>query len=164
MKRQLVLVRHAKSSWAEPGQPDHERPLNERGRRDAPRVGARLAELGWTPGAIWSSDAVRAKQTTEGLLTAFDPAPRVTFDHGLYLGDLTSIRASAVEWDEAVSCVLVVGHNPGWSLAASALSGREFGLTTANAVLLERDGDDATWADALLEGWRFVELLRPKEL
>ena len=164
MKRRLIVMRHAKSSWADPGQADHERPLNARGRGDAPRIGARIAELGWTPDAIWSSDAVRTRQTAELVASAFDAAPGATFDRGLYLGDLGSIRTSAAEWDEAWRCVLTLGHNPGWSEAASILAGRELGLTTANAVLLERDDEDATWADALLEGWRFVELLRPKEL
>ena len=157
-------MRHAKSSWADPGQADHARPLNERGRRDAPRVAARLAELGWTPDAIWSSDAARTRETAELLLGALDSPPVATFDRGLYLGDLDSIRASAVEWDEAWSTVLVLGHNPGWSEAASLLSGAMVGMTTANAALLERDADDTSWADALLEGWRLVDVLRPKEL
>lgn len=164
MKRRLIVMRHAKSSWADPGQADHERPLNERGRGDAPRVAARLVELGWTPDGIWSSDAVRTRQTAELMVPGFDPAPAITFDRGLYLGDLDSIRSSAVEWDTGWSCVLTLGHNPGWSDAASILSGAMVGMTTANAALLERDADGEDWADALLSSWRLVALLRPKEL
>lgn len=176
MGRRLILVRHAKSSWADPGQADHARPLNARGRTDTPRIAARIVELGWTPESVWTSDARRTRETCDLLCAAFDPAPSVTLDHGLYLGDLDSIRTSAAEWDDALHTVMAIGHNPGWSDAASMLAGTPLGLTTANAVLLERDGArgdggddgddgaDETWADALLERWRLVDLLRPKEL
>ncbi|QDU86433.1 2,3-bisphosphoglycerate-dependent phosphoglycerate mutase [Planctomycetes bacterium Pla163] len=164
MTHRLVLMRHAKSSWAEPGQTDHARPLNERGRRDAPRVASRLVELGWTPDAVWSSDAARTRETFDLMLGAFDPAPQVTFDRDLYLGDLGSIRGAAVQWQSTWRTVLVLGHNPGLEDAAGELSGEPIGLTTTNAVLLERGDDGGDWADALLGGWRLAGILRPKEL
>lgn len=166
MGRRLILMRHAKSSWAEQNQEDHARPLNDRGRRDAPRVAARLAELGWSPDAIWSSDARRTRETCDLIRAAFEPAPTAAFDRGLYLGDLDSIRASAVQWDAAARTVLTLGHNPGWSDAASELAGAPLGMSTADAVLLERAGEEASdevWADALLGGWRLVDVVRAKE-
>ena len=59
MQRRLMVMRHAKSSWKSQVPTDHERPLNERGRRDAARVGKRLAELGWVPDFVVSSDSRR---------------------------------------------------------------------------------------------------------
>ena len=67
MKRRLIVMRHAKSSWKDPGQTDHERPLNGRGRRSAPLVAARLAELGWAPTRVHSSDAARTVETWRGM-------------------------------------------------------------------------------------------------
>ena len=72
MKRTLVLIRHAKSSWSNPGEADFERPLNDRGERDAPRMGARLKELKIKPDLIVCSPAKRAKQTAKRIADAVD--------------------------------------------------------------------------------------------
>ncbi len=63
MKRNLVLIRHAKSDWSTPGQQDFDRPLNERGKRDAPVMGQRLKDKGLVPDLILSSPAKRAATT-----------------------------------------------------------------------------------------------------
>jgi len=65
MKRRLVMIRHAKSSWANPLQSDFERPLNERGEHDAPMMGERLKKMGVTPDLVIASPAKRAKQTAK---------------------------------------------------------------------------------------------------
>ncbi len=61
-ERTLLIIRHAKSDW-ESGAPDHERPLNARGRREAPKLGKHLAALGLRPDLVVCSDAARARQT-----------------------------------------------------------------------------------------------------
>lgn len=157
-------MRHAKSSWAAQGLGDHERPLNERGRRDAPRVAARLAELGWAPDGIWSSDAERTRETAALMLPDLGGEPSVTFDAELYLAGLPALRKAAGSWEAGWSTVLALGHNPGWEDAASALSGSHIGMTTANAVLLESAGDAPDWAAALSGEWTLVDVVRPKEL
>jgi len=70
--RLLTLVRHAKSSWNTPGQQDHERPLNERGMRDAPIMAKRLLDKGCIPDLILCSSAVRTQQTAQYFLNAFE--------------------------------------------------------------------------------------------
>src|ERR1044072_742474 len=70
MNRRLVMVRHAKSSWANPLQSDFERPLNDRGEHDAPMMGERLKKLGVVPDLIISSMAKRAKQTAKKVAAA----------------------------------------------------------------------------------------------
>ncbi len=63
MTRRLIVMRHAKSSWKHAGLTDHQRPLNKRGRKDAPRVARALIERGWTPRRVLSSDAARTRET-----------------------------------------------------------------------------------------------------
>lgn len=164
MQRRLIVMRHAKSAWGDKDLGDHARPLNERGQRDAPRIAARLAGLGWTPDLICASDALRTRETAERMLPEFAGAPPVVLDANLYLADLAAIKAAAEAWPAEARTALVLGHNPGWEQAASLLAGRPVGMTTANAALFESDLDDAEWAVAIECGWRLVDVLRPKEL
>ena len=84
MKTQLVL-RHAKSSWNDPALDDHERPLNKRGRRDAPRMGELVREYGLIPDVVISSDAVRARLTAEAVAEAARYAGEILLDPHLYM-------------------------------------------------------------------------------
>lgn len=165
MPRRLIIMRHARSAWEGPGSSDHERSLDERGRYEAPRVATRLAERGWVPEAIHSSDARRTRETAELLMEAFAPAPSLTFDPDLYLAGLPALCAAAQAWDPFWSTVLALGHNPGWQDAASSLCGSVLGMGTANAVLLEaRPGAPEGWSEALLGEWSLVDVLRPEDL
>lgn len=163
MQRHLVLMRHAKSSWAEGGLSDHQRPLNKRGQRDAPRMGRELAARGWVPELVVSSDAQRTRETwalvseelgVDGL--------EVRWSNDLYLAGLRAVLSHAAGWEDAIGSVLVLGHNPGWSEAASILAGRPLDMTTANCALLR--GAGPTWVDAFAGRWELVALLRPREL
>jgi phosphohistidine phosphatase len=162
MRRRLMLMRHAKSSWKVRVPTDHERPLNARGRRDAPRVGKRLAQLGWVPDLVVSSDSRRTRETWERMLKRF-PEARVRFTRALYAGGPAELRTEVARLPATVRTVLVLGHNPGWEEAAKELSGREVRLATASVVLLE--GEGATWGEALRSGhWKVASVVRPKEL
>ena len=163
MQRRLVLMRHAKSSWASGAVDDHARPLNDRGLRDAPRMGAALAERGWTPQIVVSSDARRTRATWEAMqepLGLADLEPEWMED--LYLAGLRELRRHIIRWDDALQTGLALGHNPGWSDAAAMLSGQPIAMTTANCALLE--GSGATWNEALHGRWELIALLRPREL
>ena len=109
----LLLVRHAKSSWDHPGVDDHDRPLNARGRRDAPEMGRRLAERGLVPDRILSSTALRARTTAqliaEGL--GFD-VDRIILDERLYAASADEVLRVIGEIDGDVGTAMVVGHNP----------------------------------------------------
>lgn len=109
----LLLVRHAKSSWEHPGVDDHDRPLNDRGLRDAPKMGRRLAERGVAPDVILSSTAVRARTTAELIAEelGFDAA-RIITDERLYAASADEVLQVIGEVDGDVSCAMVVGHNP----------------------------------------------------
>lgn len=114
--KHLLLMRHAKSSWADEGMDDHDRPLNDRGRRDAPRMAAHLAEIGRVPDLIVASTAQRVVETLEGMASTLGPvAERIVFRRDLYLatpGTILRIGAEHAVADD-VGTLLIVGHNPG---------------------------------------------------
>ena len=162
MQRRLILMRHAKSSWDTPGLSDHDRPLNERGLRDAPQMGDELAARGWVPGLVASSTSERTMQTWEGIRGPLDLDLEPLWSGDLYLAGLSALRKHSAGWDDRIATALALGHNPGWSDAASALAGRPIDMTTANCALLQ--GAGKTWMEALSGRWQLVALLRPRDL
>ncbi len=118
----LYLVRHAKSSWDDRDLPDHERPLNDRGLSDAPRMFERLCTSAPKPEFILSSDAVRAASTARFLLQALGIEPEsLSFDHALYHASPQNIVAAARALPESITTAAIVGHNPGMTYAANDL-------------------------------------------
>lgn len=113
MSKRVVIIRHAKSSWAEIGQPDFDRPLNKRGKDDAPAMGKRLAELDLQPDAIYASTAKRAKQTTEGICKGLDYTGTVYWDRFLYHASPDRIEEQICGADDACDTIYIVAHNPG---------------------------------------------------
>ncbi len=115
----LVLVRHAKSDWGDPRLADHDRPLNARGLRDAPRMARRLADSGLRPDAILSSTAVRAATTADFFSGPFGVP--VELQDRLYAAPAAMLLRAAAE--RAARSVIVVAHDPGISTLAAELSG-----------------------------------------
>ena len=115
----LVLVRHAKSDWGDHALADHDRPLNDRGRRDAPGMARRLAGTGFRPDALLSSTAVRARTTAEAFADELGAA--VTLDPELYGAPARTLLAAAAA--TRAGSVLIVAHDPGMSVLAGQLSG-----------------------------------------
>lgn len=157
--RTLLVLRHAKSSWSEAGQDDHLRPLNGRGERDAPQVGALLREKGWTPHLVISSDAVRAKMTAEASAKTAGYAGTVRLDHRLYLAGPDEIIEVLRGVDEPAASVMVVGHNPGLEQLVAQLTGEPAYLPTATLVRIVlpinrwRDLDESI-AGSLADVWQ----------
>ncbi len=113
MKR-LTLLRHAKSSWAEASLADHERTLSARGKRDAPKMGKRLAARELSPSLIISSSAVRARRTAKVVAEALKyPAESLQIEKELYLATAEKILELVCSQDDNVSDLLIVSHNPG---------------------------------------------------
>ncbi|RAL20312.1 hypothetical protein DL240_17165 [Lujinxingia litoralis] len=163
MQRRLILMRHAKSDWADPGLSDHRRPLTPRGRGDAPRIGQRLAELGWVPRVALSSDATRTRETFELMAPAFDDACELRLCSELYLPRPDDVFDALATLEDQVTTAMVLGHNPGFEQALSYLSGTYHTLTTANAALLLAGGD--SWAEACQRAtMKLDRILRPREL
>ncbi|BDZ55167.1 SixA phosphatase family protein [Agromyces marinus] len=119
----LVLVRHAKSDWGDPGLADHDRPLNDRGRRDAPAMAERLGRLGTVPGLIVSSTALRARTTAEAMAEGLglDPSA-LRLDERLYGAGPATILEIAGQTPDDVDTVMLVAHDPGMTDLAYRLS------------------------------------------
>lgn len=115
MTRTLILMRHAKSSWDNPGQNDHARPLNPRGRRSATALGDWLRAEGWLPDEVISSSSARTRGTFAGLKLDV-PAQ---FTDALYHADPD--RMLAVLAQARGETVLMLGHNPGIAAFAARL-------------------------------------------
>ncbi len=163
MQRRLTVMRHAKSAWDTDAPTDHERPLNKRGKRDAPRVAARLAELGWAPQIVLSSDSVRTQQTWARMSGAFERVV-VCFLPTFYHAGVGAVCEALEYVPEQFGSVMVVGHNPGWEELVEYLTGRVERITTANAALLSCEAP--TWAAPTKSAgqWSLEQVLRPKEL
>lgn len=125
MERRLVLIRHAKSSWANPLQSDYERPLNERGEQDAPMMGERLKKLQIIPDLIISSTAKRAKQTAKKIAAAigYDDS-KISWYDKLYHCIPQVFEEVLYEVDDEIKTVFIVAHNPGITQFANELSPR----------------------------------------
>jgi phosphohistidine phosphatase len=163
MNRRLIVMRHAKSSWNSDAPTDHERPLNGRGRRDAPRMARALLEHGWAPQAVISSDSQRTRETWAGMSSILTDVSS-TFTYELYHAGMGELRKVLMQQPADHRCLLVLGHNPGWEYVVQFLTGEDHPMTTANCALLT--GHGATWDDAVKEPgtWRVDIILRPKEL
>ena len=127
----LLVLRHAKSSWNDSSLDDHERPLNERGRRDAPRMGDLAREYGLRPDLVISSDAVRAQLTAEAVAEAAGYAGEILFDERLYLASPAEIILVLRTMGEDAETIMIVGHNPGLEELVERLTGERQDMPTA---------------------------------
>ena len=127
----LLVLRHAKSSWDDAALDDHERPLNKRGRRDAPRMGELVREHGLIPDVVISSDAVRARLTAEAVVEAARYAGAILLDRRLYLAGPADILSLLRTVGEKAETVMIVGHNPGLEELVAQLTGDWQDLPTA---------------------------------
>lgn len=113
MKR-LVLIRHAKSSWKHPELADFDRPLNQRGRQDAPMMGERLLKRALHPDVIVSSPALRARQTAEAIAARLAlPVQQLLFRPEIYEAESNTLLDLIRGYDQGWQTVFLVGHNPG---------------------------------------------------
>lgn len=122
--RQLLLMRHAKSSWDDARLSDHARPLNTRGRLSAVAMRRAMRDLGLAPDVVLVSSARRTLQTLEAL-EPWERTPRVEPMDALYLAPLDQMFEVLHKVDEAANSVLLLGHNPGMHELALALLGAQ---------------------------------------
>ncbi len=120
--RQLLLLRHAKSSWDDTAQSDHARPLNPRGRTAAAAMREVFRDLGLVPDVVLVSSARRTRQTLDAL-APWDETPIIEPMDGLYLATPAQILAIISGVAETVRSLMVVGHNPGLHELAMTLAG-----------------------------------------
>jgi len=143
MERTLVVVRHAKSDW-DAGVEDHDRPLNERGRRDAPALGEWLRDNVGEIGLVVCSSAARARQTWRLASAALEPAPPVRYEQRVYAAEPRALMSVLDEVADDVGTTALVGHNPGVTELVEEVSGQAVELTTSAVAVVRWNG---AWAD-----------------
>ncbi len=172
--KQLILLRHAKSDWYASAHSDHARPLNHRGRRDAPKVGRWLSQNGYEPERIVSSTANRTRETLQLVFDATDWGKIATdinidFDDALYLASESTIVGMITDNLSTCDRLMIVGHNPGMDsvllgycpdvTVSNNLNNKL--MTTAAVAIIQFSGQfsGAGLSDAVL-----LEFQRPAEM
>lgn len=181
MSKTILIMRHAKSSWATPGMDDHERPLNKRGIRNAPVMGQMLVEHSLVPDVLMFSSARRTEMTAASLVKEFMGKKTIgggSFDAGSAMNKpslyhapwqvFTDLMEGLAQTDAArePSSVMFLAHNPGVEMLIEQLTGQIETMPTAAIAWLELSVD--TWANTkagIDQGaFRFLEVWRPKSL
>lgn len=167
----LAILRHAKSSWDDPGLEDFDRPLNERGRRAAPIMGQVLASLKFFPSVVLCSASRRTRETLEQVAPFFSaPQPAIVFEDGLYLASAADLLARLRNVQPASASVLLIGHNPGlhalatrvaYNGDAGAIARLTARFPTAALALVSFPQD--TWSDLAPETGQLDAFITPKD-
>ncbi len=123
MQRRLVMIRHAKSSWANPLQSDFDRPLNDRGKGEAVEMGEKLKKLGLMPDLIICSKAKRTRQTAKRIagVLGYD-LENVLFEEKLYHCIPSVFEELLFEVSDKIKTVFIIAHNPGITEFTNQLS------------------------------------------
>lgn len=158
----LLVLRHAKSSWNDPGLGDHDRPLNKRGRRDAPRMGELMDAEDIVPDIIISSTAVRARTTAVLLADACGYGGKILLEPDLYHAAPAEYLRTVSESARRTDSAMVVGHNPGIEELVAVLTGAHQRMPTAALACIELAIDD--WSEITAATGILAGLWRPKEL
>jgi phosphohistidine phosphatase len=167
----LLLLRHAKSSWNTPGARDFDRPLNNRGKAAAPRIGSYLAQHELVPQLILCSSARRTRDTAELVLSAMGETSETRYDRGIYEGSAETVLHMITTTAGLPNPLMVIGHNPtvqalaiglagaGDHAARNALAGK---YPTGGLAILDFDIDD--WSEIRAQGAYLRGFVRPREL
>ena len=144
--KELILVRHAKSSWKDPTLSDHDRPLNKRGKRDAPEMGERLAASGYDPDLIVSSSADRALDTARTIAGKLGyPRERIAEEERLFHAGVAELLHVIRGVDDPVDILMLFGHNPGLTDLANHIGPREI-LNMPTCAVLHLRFEADTWS------------------
>lgn len=163
-KKTLILMRHAKSSWDNPTLDDKDRPLNKRGKRDAPEMGKRLAGDGFTPEVVISSPARRALKTAQSaaLELGFEKSD-VVIEDNLYSWDSNSALEAIWGLDDKLASVMIVIHNPAITDLVNELTGSDIeNIPTSGVAVIGFDAEK--WSKVQAGTGELVEFDYPKKL
>lgn len=159
----LLILRHAKSSWNYPELSDYDRPLNKRGKRDAPRMGKHLRQVGLVPDRILTSSAKRARKTANKVAKASGYTRKVKKLDALY-DSLSGIYFETLQaLPDKYQRVMVVGHNPTMEQLVNHLTGQIKRMPTAALAHIELPIEHWETLDLYTKG-TLVNLWTPKTL
>lgn len=158
----LLLIRHAKSSWDQPGLSDFDRPLNERGKKDAPAMARRLKEKGVDLDHLVSSPAKRARKTAKYFAEEFGlKKDEIQLIEGLYGATRSEFLQAVIDIDDQYKTVALFSHNPGITDFASSLTNvRVDDMPTCAVFALQVETE--TWKDFMDAERKFLFFDYPK--
>lgn len=166
-KARLILLRHAKSDWDSGVAGDFDRPLAQRGRKDAPRMGKWMKKNGIIPDLILCSPAARARETLAGANSKLG-VERIIYEDGIYGASTGALLRLVGQYSQSCADFMITGHNPGLDELLSCLCRTkppmtETGklMTTAAVAVLGFAGPDAMSEAGAGE---LLHLVRPGEL
>lgn len=156
----LMLMRHGKSDWDVGASNDHGRPLAPRGIASAERMGMVIREMGLVPDLVVSSTATRARSTAELARITGGWDSRLVLDDGLYGASVSNTLAVAVDHASTCERLMLVGHEPTWSMTVRHLTGARVAMRTATVA--DIDLSIAEWSDLTTASGTLVALLQPR--
>jgi phosphohistidine phosphatase len=167
----LILMRHAKSAWDDPHQKDIDRPLNDRGRKAAPEMGAWLAGAGYAPDVVLCSTARRTRETLELMKGALPAHAQTQFLQSLYMAAPREMLAEIGKTPAKAGTVMLLGHNPGIGSLAALLAGDGDAKTLGNlhgkfptAAIAVLRFDVPQWSALAPGSGRLIAFQRPRDL
>ncbi len=158
-------MRHAKSSWEDSSLSDFDRPLNPRGLRDAPRMGAWLRESGIIPELVISSPAARAKATARHVTDeiGYDHS-LIKWEQNLYFNGTRAYIDAVIDADDSAHIVMTVGHNPMTESAMATLSDKPFSYAVPTAAIACFEFEADSWKDLKTGSCKLLWFMKPKDL
>jgi phosphohistidine phosphatase len=161
--KSLLILRHAKSDWGEPGLEDQQRLLNKRGRKAAPKMGRLLREKNLLPELVLSSTAVRARTTAELVAEASGYQGKIELLESLYAAPPEAYIVALSALPDTIRSVMVVGHNPGLEELLQDLTGKYEPLSTAALAYVRLPIE--SWAELADDAaGELVHVWRPREI
>jgi phosphohistidine phosphatase len=158
--RRLILMRHGEAENFQAGMDDHRRRLTAFGQTAALRCGQEIRARGFSPEMILCSDAERAVATLHAVVRGAGLVGVASKIHSqLYLANEHLVMRYCADEDDSLETILLIGHNPGWSEAVTALTGTPLSLGTAQAALLEHKGDEWIAAIGDLGHWKLKDIV-----
>jgi phosphohistidine phosphatase len=157
----LLIIRHAKSSWDNINTPDIDRPLNDRGKKDAPAMAKRVVKAGVRPDRLISSPARRARHTAELFAREFNIKEDIVIRNELYHAQPVAFQQVVADLDDGDQTVALFSHNPGITVFVNTLTTvRVDNMPTCSVFAIKSDAP--TWGEFFAGGREFLFFDYPK--
>ncbi|MXU66418.1 SixA phosphatase family protein [Oceanomicrobium pacificus] len=168
--KQLVLMRHAKSSWSDPDEADLDRPLNDRGKAASERMGKWLRKREFSPDIVLVSPAKRTRDTWKRVARKLGSEVKAKTEQDIYSASPKALLKLIKDQPDSAGSILLVGHQPTLSSLTRKLSGGKVKSSnkaafsvfpTAACAVLEFDTE--SWAEVEFDSGSFVKFRKPKD-
>lgn len=159
--KKLFIIRHAKSDWSNEKLDDYDRPLNQRGKKDAPLIGKILVKKKIVPDLIISSPAYRARKTSLKIASKVGYADEILFNEYIYEATLRTLLDIINFIEDEYDDVYLIGHNPGLNMLGFYLVDFNDNLPTCGVLEIEFNCE--TWREATKKNARLISYEYPKK-